>query len=135
MNTLRNRVQLIGHLGTDVEVKTIPNGAKVANMRIATTDRYLTNGEWKEDTQWHNLVMWERLAERAEQHLKKGAFLMVEGRLEHRSYKDKNGENRYFTEIKVSSFISLDKKNNGEEPAIMPNATQAEDMGDDGLPF
>jgi len=132
MNTLRNRVQLVGHLGIDPEVKTIPSGVKVATLRIATRDAYFSKGEWKEDTQWHNIVLWDKLAENAEKQLKKGAYVMLEGRLEHRNYVDTKGETRYFTEVKVSSYMLLDKKqssktaeNDPEEELVM---TEAEDL-------
>jgi single-strand DNA-binding protein len=110
MNTLRNSVQLIGHLGADPEVKNISNGSKVATMRIATTERYQSNGEWKEDTQWHRLAMWEQLAERAQNNLRKGSFVMVEGKLTHRKYTDVQGKLRFATEVRVVQFIHMDRK-------------------------
>ena len=127
MNTLRNRVQLIGHLGADVTLKTIPSGAKVANVSIATTDRYLSNGEWKDDTQWHKLALWEKLAERAEQNLSKGSYVLVEGKLEHRSY-EVDGQTKYITEIKVSNFMLLDKKINAEQNADISSEEATSEM-------
>lgn len=135
MNTLRNRVQLIGHLGTDVNLKAIPSGAKVAKMRIATTDNYLSNGEWKEDTQWHNLALWEKLAERAEQQLSKGSYVLVEGRLEHSSYQSADGQTKYFTEIKVSNFMLLDKKTNAKSDEVNSAENISSELDEDGLPY
>lgn len=134
MSTLRNRVQLVGHLGIDPEVKTLQNGMKLVKLRIATTDNYFSNNEWKKDTQWHNLTLWNKLAERAESQLRKGSFVMLEGKLEHSNFVDAKGETKYFTEVKVSSFIILDKKQSsgtqvGDE---LEDAQMAEE---DGLPF
>jgi len=129
MNTLRNRVQLIGHLGIDPEVKTIQSGTKVVNVTIATSEPYFSNGAWKEDTQWHNLALWDKLAERAEKQLHKGSYLMVEGRLIHRNYEDDKGIKRYFTEVKVNSFISLDKKEDGNSsPKPVAMTVEEEDL-------
>ena len=134
MSTLRNRVQLIGHLGMDPETKTLNSGAKVANMRIATTERYKTgSGEWKEDTQWHRIAAWEALAERAEQQLSKGSYIMVEGKLITNSYVDANGNKKYVTEIRANSFLPLDKKQNNE--TAQNQAETAVHEEDDGLPF
>lgn len=133
MNTLRNKVQLIGHLGAEPEIKTIPSGNKVANLRMATSEPYFSNGVWKEDTQWHTLVLWEKLAERAEKQLHKGSYLMLEGRLTHRNYEDAQGIKRYFTEVKVSSFILLDKKGNGNSTGMPEQEALVEEAAD--LPF
>ena len=135
MNTLRNKVQLIGHLGADISLKTIPSGAKVANVSMATTDRYFSNGEWKDDTQWHRLILWEKLAERAERDLVKGSYLLVEGRLEHRSYEAADGQTKYITEIKVSNFMLLDKKTNAEQDENLPSAEIASQLDEDGMPY
>jgi single-strand DNA-binding protein len=133
MNTLRNKVQLIGHLGADPEIKTTPAGSKVANLRMATSEPYFSNGVWKEDTQWHTLVLWEKLAERAEKQLHKGSHIMLEGRLTHRNYEDAKGIKRYFTEVKGSSFILLDKKENGSSTGISQPEALVEEEAD--LPF
>lgn len=136
MSTLRNRVQLIGHLGMDPETKTLNSGAKVAHLRIATTERYKTgNGEWKEDTQWHRVSAWEALAERAEKQLNKGSYIMIEGKLITNNYVDANGNKKYITEIRANSFLPLDKKQNnqGDQKVLEPETTVSEE--DDGLPF
>lgn len=110
MNTLRNRVQLIGHLGVDPELKTTQNEKRFATIRLATTDRFQRNGEWKEDTQWHRLILWEKMAERAADQLKKGSFIALEGKITYSNYEDAQGVLKYSTEIKVLNFITLDKK-------------------------
>ena len=111
MNALKNRVQLIGHLGQDPEVKHLDNGSTLARFSLATTERYKNkNGERVEDTQWHNVVIWGNLAEIAEQYLQKGKEVALEGKLNHRSYEDTEGNKRYVTEIVVSEFLMLGKK-------------------------
>lgn len=114
MNTLRNRVQLIGHLGADPELKTTQNEKAFAIIRLATTDRFQRNGEWKEDTQWHRLIVWERLAERAMDQLQKGSFIALEGKITYSNFEDAKGVMKYSTEIRVLNFISLDKKPIGD---------------------
>ena len=110
MNALKNRVQLIGHLGQDPEVKQT-NGSTLARFSLATTERYKNKqGERVEDTQWHNIVIWGNLAEIAEKYLQKGKEIALEGRLSHRSYEDKDGNKRYITEVVANEFLMLGKK-------------------------
>ena len=111
MNAIKNNVQLIGHLGKDVEVKDFENGNKVAKVSIATND-YYTNakGDKVEETQWHNLVAWGKIADWMNQLLAKGTEVLVQGKLIHRSYENEKGETRYVSEIIVRDFIKLDKK-------------------------
>lgn len=133
MSTLRNRVQLIGHLGTDPEIKTLDGGAKVARLRIATNESYKTaNGEWKEETMWHTVTAWERLAERAAEHFHKGSYIMLEGKLVNRSYTDAGGNKKYITEVRAGSMVQLDKKDTRQG---MPEAELLKEEEDDGLPF
>jgi single-strand DNA-binding protein len=109
MKSLRNSVQLIGRLGKDPEVKDF-NDRKRASFSIATTDVYKNQkGEKVEDTQWHNVVVWGRLAGVAEKYLKKGREVAVEGKLVHRVYESK-GEKRFMTEINVNDFVMLGSK-------------------------
>ena len=107
MNNLRNSVHLIGNLGMDPEIKTLDNGKKLARFSIATSETY-RNAEGKQikDTQWHNIIAWGGNAGIAEKFLKKGREIAVQGRLSHRSYEDKGGNTRYFTEI-VANEIAL----------------------------
>ncbi len=109
MKSLRNSVQLIGWLGKDPEVKDF-NDRKKASFSIATTDSYKNQkGEKVEDTQWHNVVIWGKLAGVAEKYLKKGNEVAVEGKLIHRVY-ETNGEKRYITEINVNDLVMLGGK-------------------------
>jgi single-strand DNA-binding protein len=109
MKSLRNSVQLIGRLGKDPEVKTF-NNSKKASFSIATTDSYKNQkGEKIEDTQWHNIVIWGKLAGVAEKYLKKGQEVAIEGKLIHRQY-ETNGEKRYVTEINVNDLLMLGGK-------------------------
>jgi single-strand DNA-binding protein len=106
MKSLRNSVQLIGRLGKDPEVKNFEKNKK-ASFSIATTDSYKNQkGEKIEDTQWHNIVIWGKLAGVAEKYLKKGHEVAVEGKLVHRVY-ETNGEKRYITEINVNDLVML----------------------------
>lgn len=108
MNNLRNRVQLIGNLGMDPEVKKLDSGRMLAKLSLATSDSYKNSeGEKVTDTQWHNLVAWGKTAEIAEKYLKKGNRVVVEGKLVSRSYEDKEGIKRYVTEVVVSEFLML----------------------------
>jgi single-strand DNA-binding protein len=111
MYALKNKVQLIGNLGNAPEVKTFESGKKVANFRMATTEVYRNaKGEKVKETQWHNLVMWGKLAEIAEKHLTVGKEVAVEGKLVNRSYNDKEGNTKYITEIQVNELLMLGVK-------------------------
>ena len=110
MKSLRNSVQLIGRLGKDPDVKTFGDKKK-ATFSIATTDAYKNKkGEKVEDTQWHNLVIWGKLASVAETYLKKGQEVAVEGKLMHRMYEAEGGEKKYITEINVNDLLMLGGK-------------------------
>ena len=111
MTNLRNSVKLIGHLGKDPEIRTFDSGKKMASFSIATTETYKNQkGEKVNDTQWHNLVIWGRLADVAGKYLKKGSEVAVEGKLVHRSYEAAGGEKKYITEINVTDMLMLGKK-------------------------
>ena len=111
MNALKNRVQLIGHLGQNPELKTFDNDKKMAKFSIATNEVYYNaKGEKVEDTQWHNIVMWGKTAEIADKYLKKGSEVCLEGKLVNRSYETKEGEKKYITEVVVNEMVMLGKK-------------------------
>ena len=111
MKAIKNKVQLIGHLGADPEIKNFKEDSKLANMRLAVNDRYKNvKGEWVEETQWFNLVAWSKLAIYAEKYLLKGIEVAVEGRLLTKSYTDKNAVKRISTDIVVSEILILTKK-------------------------
>jgi single-strand DNA-binding protein len=108
MSTLNNRVQLIGNLGKDPEVKEFEGGKKVAKFSLATTESYKNDeGEKISETSWHNVVAWNGLATIAEKYLNKGKEVAVEGRISYRNYEDKDGVKKYFTEIILSQIQLL----------------------------
>jgi len=110
MNTLRNRVQLIGNTGNDPEIITLESGRKLAKFAIATNETYKNDkGEKVTDTQWHQLVAWGKSAEIVEKYVTKGKEIAIEGKLAHRSYEDKNGEKKYITEVVISELLLLGK--------------------------
>src|SRR3989442_1632882 len=108
MNALRNKVQLIGNLGMNPEIKTLDGGKKLAKMSIATNESYKNaKGELVKETQWHNLIAWGKTADIIEKYLKKGSEVAIEGKLINRNYTDKEGLKRYITEIQVSDFLMV----------------------------
>ncbi len=115
MNTLRNKVQLIGNLGANPEVRTFDNGKSVARFSLATTDSYRdASGKRVSETQWHNIVAWGNLAKIAEKYLTKGSEVAVEGKLTHRSYDDKDGNRKYVTEVVLNDLVMLRTRNEKE---------------------
>ena len=110
-----NRVTLIGNLGKDPEVKYTPSGTPVAKLALATNERYKDkNGEWQDRTEWHNVVLWQRLAEIAGEYLKKGGKVYIEGRLQTRSWDDKQtNQKKYMTEVVASDLILLGGRGEG----------------------
>ena len=110
MSTLRNKVQLIGHVGNDPEFKTFDGGKKLAKLNVATNESYKNDkGEKVEETQWHSLIAWGKTAEIIEKYVVKGKEIAIEGKLTHRSYEDKNGEKRYVTEVVIDELLLLGK--------------------------
>lgn len=115
MNNLRNRVNLIGNLGTDPEVKKLESGRMLAKFPLATSENYKNSeGQKISETQWHNLVAWGSTASFVEKYLKKGNEIAVEGKLSHRSYEDKDGVRKYVTEIIVNEVLILKTDNKVE---------------------
>lgn len=109
-----NKVILVGNLGQDPEFRTIPSGTPVCTLRLATTERFKDkNGELQDRTEWHNVVVWRRLAEVARDYLKKGSGIYLEGKIQYRNYEDKQGVTRYVTDIVADNFIMLDSKGGG----------------------
>lgn len=110
-----NKVILIGNLGSDPEVRYTPDGVPVANFSLATTESWndRNTGERQERTEWHRLVLWRRQAEVAQQYLKKGSKVYVEGKLQTRSWDDQSGQKRYTTEIVVFDMQMLDSRGEG----------------------
>jgi single-strand DNA-binding protein len=110
-----NKVMLIGNLGKDPEVKYTPSGTPVAKLTVATNERFKDkDGQWADRTEWHNVVLWQRLAEIAGEYLKKGGKVYVEGRLQTRSWEDKQtNQKRYMTEIVASDLVLLGGRGEG----------------------
>ena len=110
MSTLKNKVQLIGHVGNDPEIKSFDGGKKLAKLSIATNESYKNDkGEKVEETQWHSLVAWGKTADIIEKYVVKGKEIAIEGKLTHKSYEDKNGEKRYVTEVVIDELLMLGK--------------------------
>ena len=140
-----NRVILIGNLGKDPEVRRLENGAVVAKFSVATSENYKDkSGEWQSQTEWHDVVCWRNLAERAEQSLKKGTQVYVEGKLTHRTWKDQDGNNRRTTEIVSNYFRMVSGRSSevrvGEDGIALNQSLQNEKKKkvegvDDDLPF
>lgn len=108
MSTLRNRVQLIGHLGHDPEIKTLESGKKLARFTLATNENFKNaEGLKTEETTWHNIVAWNGSAEIASKYLTKGKEVCIDGRITYRTYTDKNGVQKGSTEIVVNELLLL----------------------------
>lgn len=105
---MRNKVQLIGNVGQDPEIKNLEGGKKVAHLTIATNEVYYKeNGEKVEQTEWHRATAWGKTADIIEKYVTKGKEIAIEGKLTHRSYDDKNGEKRYITEVVISEIVLI----------------------------
>jgi single-strand DNA-binding protein len=111
MNSIKNKVQLIGHMGSKLDLKNLDSGKSVGNVSLATSEVHKNQkGERVEETTWHNLVIWDKVAETLAKFTDKGSEIAVEGKLTSRSYTDKNGDKKFITEIVVNDFLLLDKK-------------------------
>lgn len=110
-----NRVTLIGNIGQDPELRTISSGAMVCTISLATAESYKdkNTNEWKENTEWHRVVLWDSLAKFVSDYLKKGSKVYVEGRIKYGSYTGQDGQTKYTTDIVASNLISMSKDGNG----------------------
>ncbi|MFC3417703.1 single-stranded DNA-binding protein [Algoriphagus hitonicola] len=132
MNALRNKVQLIGHLGDKVEIKNLDSGQILGRVSIATNETYKNQkGERVDNTTWHRLVLWGKQAEILQKYTDKGSEVAVEGKISNRSYTDKDGNKRYTTEIVVNDFTFLSRRNSSQ-PAPKPEMAET---SEDDLPF
>ena len=136
-----NKVIIVGHLGNDPEMRSMPNGEAVANVSVATSEAWTdkNTGERREVTEWHRIVFYRKLAEICGQYLKKGAQVYIEGRLRTRKWQDQNGQDRYTTEIQgdVIQMLgtrpqSADGANNSQP---MPQQDASANAFDDSIPF
>lgn len=141
-----NKAMIIGRLGQDPDVRYTQSNTAVANLSVATSERYKDKqGEWKENTEWHKVVAWGRLAEICQEYLKKGSQVYIEGPIQTRKWEDKDGQTRYTTEIKALTMTMLDSKGDSGEVPKKPDSSQPvsssvdlnEDFDDidDDLPF
>lgn len=111
MSSIRNRIQLIGNLGADPEIKEMESGRKLAKFSVATNEIYRNQeGDLVTETQWHRLIAWGRTAEVAEEFLKKGSEVAVDGKIQTRSYTDSEGEQKYLTEVVVNELLMTGSK-------------------------
>ncbi len=123
MNTLKNKVSLVGRLGAEPEVFTFENGKSLARFNLATNENYKgKDGQWHEVTQWHTVNAWGRIAERVKKALSKGQEVIVEGKLVHQNYESKTGEKRFNTVIEASEFLILSPKNEATNDASTKSA-------------
>ncbi len=140
-----NKVILIGNVGQDPDVRTIPSGARVCKISVATTENYKDkSGEWVDSTEWHRVVLWDYLADRAEKYLKRGSKVCIEGKNKTTKY-EKDGVTHYTTEVIARDLILLDPKNRdgggvsdsgSSYSATSPKTTPESDAdGDDDIPF
>lgn len=124
-----NKILLIGNLGKDPDFRRLENGVAVAKFSLATNENYRDkSGEWQTLTEWHDIVVWRQLAERAESTLKKGSMIYLEGKLTHRTYQDQDGNNRRITEIVANYFRALNRK---ESNSMSPNTGYFPSAGDE----
>ena len=146
-----NKATLIGNVGKDPEIKFLPSGQAVANLTLATSERFKDkSGEFQERTEWHNLVAYQRTAEIIRDYVKKGSKLYVEGRIQTRSWDDQqSGQKRYRTEIVVNELVLLSGRGEGESggysrgsssydqrpPAQADELVQSTEITDDDIPF
>lgn len=137
-----NKVIIVGHLGNEPEMRSMPNGEAVANISVATSESWTdkATGERKEVTEWHRIVLYRRLAEIAGQYLHKGSQVYVEGRLKTRKWQDNNGQDRYTTEIQGDNLQMLGSAQAPSATAPKPTAEQANqppatDSFNDSIPF
>ena len=112
MNAMKNKVQLIGHVGNEPEIKNFEGGKKLASLTLARNESYRNEkGEKVTQTEWHKVTAWDKTAEIIEKYVTKGKEIAVEGKLTYHSYEDKNGEKRYITEVKVNEILLIGKLN------------------------
>jgi single-strand DNA-binding protein len=136
-----NKAIILGNLGQDPELRSTPTGLSVTTLNVATTESFKDkNGEWKDNTEWHRIVVWDKMAEIAHERLKKGSKVYVEGKITNRSYDGKDGVKRYVSEIRASLVIPLDYKapNRNSDYADESNDEDiqvSDNNGGDDIPF
>ncbi len=129
-----NQVNLIGHLGADPEGRDLPSGSNVCNFRVATSERWKDreSGDQKERTEWHSIVVFGKLAEICGKYLQKGSKVYLSGKLQTRKWQDRDGNDRWSTEVVCNQMVMLDSKRSGGD---RPETPPAETYKDDDIPF
>ncbi|HRY43190.1 MAG TPA: single-stranded DNA-binding protein [Thermoanaerobaculia bacterium] len=135
-----NKVILVGHLGADPEMKALPSGMQMAKLRVATSETWTdkTSGQRQEKTEWHNVIVYDKLAGICERYLSKGQLVFIEGSIQTRSWDDKeSGQKRYMTEIKARDMRMLGGRPDGARGGAAPAAPEPPMDGDpdDSVPF
>lgn len=133
-----NRILIIGNLGGEPEVRMTPGGTKVANLRVATNERWTDrNGQAQEHTEWFSVVLYGRVAEIAEKYLHKGSRVFIEGSLRTRKWQDREGKDRFTTEVRAFNMVMLDPRAELPEEAPVPaeDLPPSEEGGEDDIPF
>lgn len=131
-----NKVIILGNLGKDPEVRNMPNGGAVTNITVATSESWKdkATGETKENTEWHRIIFFNRLAEIAGEYLKKGSQVYIEGRLQTRKWQGKDGEDRYTTEIVASEMQMIGGRSGGADRSAAPASSSGDNRGSYGTP-
>lgn len=146
MSRSLNKAQLIGNLGADPEVRTVPSGSKVATLSVATSRQWTDrSGQQQEKTEWHRVIAWDRLAEICERYLKKGDRVFIEGPIEYRQWEGQDGQTRYTTEIRAREMIMLGGRGDADSAPARTSSRVASGeyadfsdeslAGEDDLPF
>ena len=132
-----NKVIIVGFLGSNPEMRSMPNGDAVTNVSIATSETWIdkNSGEKKEKTEWHRVIFFRRQAEIAAQYLKKGSLVYIEGQISTRKWQDKNGQDHYTTEIFGSDLKMLNTKDNNQDSQPKPQKTEVLPDDPDNIPF
>ena len=130
-----NKVTLIGNLGADPEVRHLESGVQVARFSVATNESYKDkDGNFQTITEWHNVVAWRELAERAEKMLKKGMQVYVDGKISYRKYTTQEGQDRYVTDIVANTFRLLERREGGGQDSRFPTSDEAPPSKKDEMP-
>jgi single-strand binding protein len=132
-----NKVIIVGFLGGNPEMRSMPNGDAVTNVSIATSETWIdkNSGEKKEKTEWHRVIFFRRQAEIAAQYLKKGSLVYIEGQISTRKWQDKNGQDHYTTEIFGSDLKMLNTKDNNQDSQPKPQKIEVLPDDSDNIPF
>ena len=132
-----NKAEIIGNLGSDPEIRYTPSGDAVANFSVATTEswRDKNTGEQKESTEWHRVSIFGKLAEIADQYLKKGSQVYIEGKIQTRKWTDKDGIERYSTGINANKLLMLGSRNESQQTSSPATSNQSHEIDDEDVPF